>query len=207
MSVTAAIRRMIDAGLSVEQALTAAECFEAEMPTRSKAAERQARYRERNKASQTVTRDACDEKSAPLDPPPNVPGPLNTPPYNPPQKQEKGSARGRRLPEDWQPTEKHFVLGKSLGFSDQAIREAADAMRDWADSNRHRAVGRKADWDKTFNNWLRNNVPKSHSARDGPRKNNVIDAADALNTRIRERYNAKPDAKRYQQALPSPDRW
>ena len=44
------------------------------------------------------------------------------------------------------------------------------------------------------------------AARGSPRSN-VIDAADTLNARIRERYNAEPDADRYQQALPSPDRW
>ena len=132
--------------------------------------------------------------------------PENTTCSLPPKGEDKRTP-GRALPANWQPTERHFALGKSLGFSDQAISEAADAMRDWADANRNRAVGRKADWDKTFNNWLRNNVPKGHSARDGPRRNNVIDAADALNTRIRERYNAEPDADRYQQALPSPDRW
>lgn len=44
------------------------------------------------------------------------------------------------------------------------------------------------------------------AARGSPRSN-VIDAADALNTKIRERYNAEPDAERHQYALPSPDRW
>jgi len=73
MSVVAAIRQMISAGLTVEQALVAAEAVEATMPKqRTAGAIRQERYR-RNKASQAshVTEsDACDEGDASLTPSP-----------------------------------------------------------------------------------------------------------------------------------------
>jgi hypothetical protein len=66
MSVTAAIRRMLSAGLTIDQALIAAEAMEAELvPQKSAGAIRQQRYRERNKASQTVTSDACDGQVSP----------------------------------------------------------------------------------------------------------------------------------------------
>lgn len=59
ISVVSAIRRMLDMGLSMDQALTAAAAFEAEMPLderqKSAGSRRQARYRERHKASQSVT--------------------------------------------------------------------------------------------------------------------------------------------------------
>lgn len=55
MTVSAAIRRMLDAGLSIEQALLAAEAFEAEMqPVEAVLSKRQARnkrYYEKKKAS------------------------------------------------------------------------------------------------------------------------------------------------------------
>lgn len=81
MSVAAAIRKMIEAGLSVEHALMAAEIMEAEAPVveveaqpetaaRSTNAERQARYRARKITQRyvtsvtndesNVTRNACD---------------------------------------------------------------------------------------------------------------------------------------------------
>ena len=122
-----------------------------------------------------------------------------------PPKGEAKRTQGRKLPEDWQPKESHFELGSSLGFSAQAVRNAADAMRDWARSNEHRAIGKKSCWDKTFNNWLRNNVPKGHAARDGPPRRNLTDAAIDINRWMSP--DAEPDTSRDQYALPSPDRW
>jgi hypothetical protein len=69
MSIAAAIRGMLDAGLTIEQALIAVEQIEAAKPVkRSAAAERQARYRERknasrvtSQASHNVTTVTCDD--------------------------------------------------------------------------------------------------------------------------------------------------
>lgn len=80
MSVVAAIRRMLEAGLSIDQALLAAEACEAEMlPKRSKGAVRTERWRAK-KASQSVTCDAGDECDAPLDKDaPHTPQEINPP--------------------------------------------------------------------------------------------------------------------------------
>src|ERR1041384_7313730 len=94
MSVSAAIRHMLDAGLTIEQALIAAEAFEASLPPakpeRSKAALRQERYR-RNKASQNVT---CDEGDALSSPEGSSPKPLSPNPHQsiPPSPPKGGSS-------------------------------------------------------------------------------------------------------------------
>jgi len=146
-------------------------------------AERAKAWRERKRAeNQQVSEDRTQANAGERTKTPREDTDTDIPPENttcslPPKGEDKRTP-GRALPSDWQPKEKHFELGRVLGFSDQAIRDASDAMRDWADANRNRAVGRKADWDKTFNNWLRNNVPKSHSARDGPQsRGSLTDAA------------------------------
>ena len=80
MSVIAtALKHLIAAGLSGEALLRAVEELEAVLPSRSAGAERQARYRNRRKASAAVTRnarddgDGCDESNARdgADAPPN----------------------------------------------------------------------------------------------------------------------------------------
>ena len=60
MSIIAvAVRHMLAAGMDADAVANAVEAMEAEMDTRSTGAKRQARYRERNKASQSVTSDAA----------------------------------------------------------------------------------------------------------------------------------------------------
>lgn len=127
---------------------------------------------------------------------------------SPPPKGEGKRVSGRTLPQDWVPKENHFAIAREFGANRTDVEKQASEMRDWAYANANRAVARKADWDLTFNNWLKKNLPQARTySGSGPPRNNVIDAADTLNARIRERYNAEPDADRYQQALPSPDRW
>jgi hypothetical protein len=63
MSVAAAIRSMIAAGLTIEQALIAVEAMEQAKGTRSAAAERQRRYRERQKAGAVTSRDVTSVTS------------------------------------------------------------------------------------------------------------------------------------------------
>src|SRR5690606_3019015 len=88
MSITAAIRRMLDAGLTLEQALTAAECFEAVSPApRTARQERNARYYQKkatekrlNKTDQDASddSDACDLPSSPeVSPHTPLPNPSN----------------------------------------------------------------------------------------------------------------------------------
>ena len=99
MSLVAAIRTMLEKGLSVEQALIAAEAIESSSEhtdTRSTAAKRQARYRERNRNESVTKRNEAshvtvsDAKVSPsLSPkeksPPNTPSKEITP-NSPPSK-------------------------------------------------------------------------------------------------------------------------
>jgi hypothetical protein len=95
MTVASAIKRLIDAGFTVDQALLAGEIFEGEMmPQRSTAAIRQERYR-RNKTSQSVTKrnsDGIPDK----EPPPTPPKEIN--PSLPELRSDKGlfSARANK---------------------------------------------------------------------------------------------------------------
>lgn len=101
MSVSAAIRRMLEAGLSIEQALIAADAFEAEMkplePVLTKRQARNKRYYDKKKASdsrlnsddQDVSddQDAGDDLSSPegSSPAPPSPNPLQSIPPSPPK--------------------------------------------------------------------------------------------------------------------------
>jgi hypothetical protein len=87
MSTVAFIRRMLDAGFSHDDALKAAEAFEATASApRSKGAERTARWRA-NKPSQNVTCDAGDALSSPegSSPTPPSPKPHQSIPPSPPK--------------------------------------------------------------------------------------------------------------------------
>ena len=73
MSIAVAVRHMMAAGMDPDAIVAAvAEMEAAAVPQRSKNAERQARYRERNKASQTVTtvtnRNESVTSNAPIPP-------------------------------------------------------------------------------------------------------------------------------------------
>lgn len=56
------------------------------------------------------------------------------------------------LPEDWSPTEEHARLALERGID---LTLEVDKMRDWATANDER----KASWDATFRNWIRNAKP------------------------------------------------
>jgi uncharacterized protein YdaU (DUF1376 family) len=66
--------------------------------------------------------------------------------------------RGKGLiPDDWQPTEKAFALGASLGMDRARVEDEAERLRDWAIFHQTRGV----DWDRRFSLWLRNARPPS----------------------------------------------
>ena len=72
-------------------------------------------------------------------------------------KRKSDSARGSRLPPDWQPSEDDLRFAASLGMSPAEIRIEADRFRDyWAAQTGQRA--RKADWRATWRNWCRKAV-------------------------------------------------
>lgn len=78
---------------------------------------------------------------------------------------QSNKARGRALPDDWRPTDKHRAEAEALGRDDAWLAKQADAMRTWALSNRNRAVARKADWDLTFLGWIRREHERNPAAQ------------------------------------------
>jgi hypothetical protein len=129
MSLVPVMRELMAAGLTGEALLAAMERIEAaQAPVRSKAAERQARYRDRNKASQNVTRDdsdACDAKAPPFSPLPLSPTPPNPNPPISPQNQKQGQGAGGEF-EAWYSRYPHKVgRGQAERAFSKAIREAS----------------------------------------------------------------------------------
>lgn len=99
MSITSAIRRMMAAGLTWDQALIAAEAFEAEQPRAKSGAERQRAYRaRRNEVTSPRHSDESDTPSSPLNPLPQTPT-QTTPLYPPAVDDDAGAtlADGDRL--------------------------------------------------------------------------------------------------------------
>lgn len=87
--IATAVKHMMDAGMSSDAILAAIADMESKItPSRSKGAERQARYRERNKASQSVTSDDNVTTTPALSPPNenNLTPPIPTPEYIPPAR-------------------------------------------------------------------------------------------------------------------------
>lgn len=90
------------------------------------------------------------------------------------QKEERKKVRGARgkhlLPDDWGPKPSHFAKAAAQGTS--FVNRKADDMRDWAKS---KAVMR-ADWDATFNGFLRRDGKTEHVNG----RADVMDAIDNL---------------------------
>ncbi|WP_141134032.1 hypothetical protein [Sphingopyxis indica] len=199
MTVSELMQAMADAGApfeaiviavkAVEEARAAGEVKER---TRSKAAERQARYRERHKSSQSVTCDAenvtrvtpeitrdAERNALPLSPSP-LPSPQTPEPTPHPHTPENNTtrAKGHRLPDDWQPKPLTGDAAQAAaGWPPGALDRELARFRDWAAS----ATGpnaRKSNWDAAWRNWIRkadddgryrnnrNGAPGHHGGRD-----------------------------------------
>ena len=77
----------------------------------------------------------------------------------PPPKKEPRN-RGATLPVDWRPSIGSVALGHRLGLADFEIQDDADRMREWATANSNRQIARKADWNATFDGFLRRRADK-----------------------------------------------
>lgn len=181
MSTVAFIKNMIDLGFSAEDAIRAAEAYEATATNapraRSKGADRQARYeeRKRQKASENVRSDASDvtddaDASLPLPPSPQTPQPPTpsreyNPPISPQADQPAGPSRRkpkRAIPDGFPTAEliaeqqaKARSVGANLDVANQAER-----FRNWSIGN----DARYADWAATWRNWCDRaikNAPKT----------------------------------------------
>jgi hypothetical protein len=173
------IADMIRAGVSPELVEQAAERMADERargallvaPARSKAADRQARYRER-KASQSVTNHnsvtLVTESDASVTPEAenreasracsntNLPSEdiSYIPPLPPKPEKAQSRQRGHRLPKTWQPSADVLSFAKSLGFTEDLERRERAAFFDyWLAIPGSK--GCKLDWDATYRNRLR----------------------------------------------------
>ncbi len=164
MSVAAAIRKMLAAGLSIEHALVAAEAMEEAGPPRTARQERNRRYYENRRlnASYSDVSDVQDAPAPPMVPLSLPPDPLPNPPLNPPvppaslrSASPKGAtALGKFLPEDWEPSEADWAYAvQELGSRLLAEREREKFRDYWF--GRSGAGGRKRNWSATWRNWCR----------------------------------------------------
>lgn len=159
MSIIAvAVKHLIAAGVTNDALVTAiAEMEKALIPEKSAAAKRQARYRERNKPSQSVTSVTCD--ASPLDSFNGFPHPsltsLEPPKENPPiGGQKKAPRRGTRLTAGWELEQEWGEWAESQGMKgEDVLREAAKFKDFWLAKAGPNAT--KADWEATWRNWVR----------------------------------------------------
>ena len=95
-----------------------------------------------------------------------------------PSTAPKGADRGRRLPDDWRPSDALTAFAAGLGFVGHAFDQAVAEFRDyWRGVPGQRA--RKLDWDATFRNRLRETARSQKKGRSNEQgKRSIIDAAD-----------------------------
>ena len=168
MSVIAsALKHMLAAGMPHEAIVAAVAEMEANAaPVRSAGAVRQQRYRERNKASQTVTGDVCDGSDA-------TPSPKEIPPTPPKEitpSPETANAvplrkRATRLTLDWQLPKAWGDEAVAEGLSPEEVRSQAETMRDWSLSAPN---GAKLDWHAAWRIWFRKAIKDRPQGRASP---------------------------------------
>lgn len=74
------------------------------------------------------------------------------------------------LPVDWRPSNDLMLYGRERGLSERQITDAAEDMKTWADENSE-SKGRKKNWDRTFQGFLRRRQPNGdfHYGQGRPR--------------------------------------
>lgn len=169
-----AVRELIDAlvtaGIDATDAAVLIARAGAEMNSGpSKAALRTRRWREA-KASQNVTSDALVEPSQTVTNR-HKPSPVTGDPLilsftslereEVKERKKERQLRNVTLPDDWQPTVKHYDAGTKLGFTRQAVLDKAEDMRIWAGST----GAKKVSWDLTFLGFLRRDARQNPSTK------------------------------------------
>jgi hypothetical protein len=116
---------------------------------RTSGAERQARYRDKRNALRNgdVTSDVTGDTLSP-------PKKISNPPLPPQTLRVCTPKQGKRLPEDWTPSESLFSWGQELGLSAETLKFETESFCDhfWSSA---RANATKRDWNKTWQNWMR----------------------------------------------------
>ena len=200
------VTSLVTGGMSpaAAAALVARAVIEATAKQKTTGAARQARWRERHKASQSVTEasshstatvtsqasqsvtcDAENAKSAPLSILPS----FELSQGNPKEESKEvvrssepraRAKRGAHLPDDWQPSQAdhEYAAGRGLRLYEIDI-EATKFRNYW--TNRTDKQAAKPRWDRAWQNWILN-VRKAPNGQG----QSVIDAADRLIDRIAE---------------------
>lgn len=179
--------------------LVARAVIEASAKPKTSGAERTRRWRERHKASQSVTVTSppspvtvtsqpsqsvtCDAAAA-------EELPLTTTSLSDSQGIQKEEskevvqstelrARGTRLPDNWEPSAANWKFASGRGLRALDIEIEATKFRNYWTA-KPGAGARKVNWDRTWENWILNSKAGSKNGTTG----NVIDAADRLLERI-----------------------
>lgn len=207
MSVTAAIRKLLADGFTMEQALAAAEAFEAEMvPQRTARQERNARYyasKKRLKAPETSNSDASVLNKTPLARVEENPSSSEISGQK--EKISSPAKRGTRIPDDFEP-DIGWAVAHGLSFN-AAQTEAAQFLDYWrAKAGKD---GLKADWKAAWRTWVRNAIKRSaQSPPRGARRNFADVAMDRMNGHGSEGiFGGDSDAQRLPARIgePGPD--
>lgn len=139
MSIIAtALKHLIAAGVAGDDLVRAVAEMEAATDTRSTAAKRQARYRERNKASQTVTGVTSDDPlSLQVSPHTPFPNPIpDSPPYTPPNSiPSEQSSDGLLTPDEilteWNDLAEQCGLPKAGKMTGGRLRQVKARLREY----------------------------------------------------------------------------
>ena len=160
--IAAALRELIAAGVTGDALVTAVERIEvATLPRRTAHAERQARYRERHKASQSVTSDDAhiykDTTTSEIK-----------------KKKKKVSTA---LSKTWSLSDADAAFARKQGWAEEKIKLEAHRFFDHAQANNRR----QADWPAAWRNWVTSPYQTSGKANgNGKHKSSVMEAFDDL---------------------------
>lgn len=93
------------------------------------------------------------------------------------RKPARKKDRTHPLPPEWAPSADDETYGVELGFSPEDIREMAEDMRLWSESNCYTA---SKDWTATFRKWMRRQADGKRHAWVKPREKGYAELADEL---------------------------
>lgn len=186
-TVVAFIRQLLDAGLSLDDVLRAAEVHEASVaeivrPVDETAERRRAKDRERKAALRGIPQtsaDNADSADTPPSSPPPSPRPPTTPTPTPAIRATRAKAASKRCPEDWRPSVQDLAIAAGEGFSPGEIDRELAKLRDCTFGTA------RSDWSATFRNWIR------RAAENRPRlKVHTNDRPSALDQRLATSHSA-----------------
>lgn len=200
--VRAIIQQLVDRGIDPVDAaeiVTRAAIAGVAEAGRSAGAVRQKRYRERHKASQSVTDDVAEtdpalpSKEGPQTPKETQPTLPTTHKENPPKGGQKKAAR---LPSDWVLPEGWGVDAINAGLPAHLIDLEAAKMRDWSLSSKN---GAKHDWRAVWRNWCREAAARLPQNRAPP----VRPIDNLINSLVSDMENADANAPAQTQGYPA----